>query len=441
MIFLRKPFESEEQSKNYFLTKEEIMKIDPNYKNDSFNYSIENGIGYINCSGEVFYEEIYAYFFYGFAPSQIKRIIENLNSNKKVKEIVLKFDTPGGDSRGVGELAEFINQNKKPIHADIINDCCSAGYWLASACKTIKMSKWGVTGSIGCFCQFWNDGDNLITVTAESSPLKVPTKENEYHSARKLVNQIGNDFISAVAKFKNLERDYVRDNFGRGAVMTYSEALAVGMIDNLEPKKKYNQKNIKKFNKKLDTKSNVCHKYKSKGDNMNILEKMKSKNQSALHLVDDETVDIGENSLATYEEMNTLEWVRDNLPDAYQAIIDEQSEGDSSGDSSQGDTSQGDTKSEGDQVKNLQKIVSFNPLNKVEEEMKSKAIKENTKYSDFQFEVNDYRFQNPQTASYLKSKTESDINTIEDKAKPYNVLVKEKLEKKLKSKKTISVGA
>lgn len=84
----------------------------------------------------------------------LDRILADARQNAEVRGIVLDFDTPGGETAGCFEFAKKIYADSarfggKPIIALVNEQCCSAGYALASACDRIFMPETGVTASIG----------------------------------------------------------------------------------------------------------------------------------------------------------------------------------------------------------------------------------------------------------------------------------------------------
>lgn len=71
----------------------------------------------------------------------------------RVQGIVLHFNSPGGTVTGIPELASLIRtiSETKPIIAFTDAQCCSAAYWLASACDSIVVTPTADVGSIGVY--------------------------------------------------------------------------------------------------------------------------------------------------------------------------------------------------------------------------------------------------------------------------------------------------
>ncbi|MBO0155228.1 S49 family peptidase, partial [Vibrio parahaemolyticus] len=72
-------------------------------------------------------------------------------NDPSIKAILLNIDSPGGEAKGIHELAEMIYQarGKKRIIAYDGGNACSAAYWIASACDEIVIDATGCAGSIG----------------------------------------------------------------------------------------------------------------------------------------------------------------------------------------------------------------------------------------------------------------------------------------------------
>lgn len=76
----------------------------------------------------------------------------------EVEQVILHFDTPGGQRVGCAEAAqrvfEVADSGRKPIYAYTDSQMCSAGYYLAAACNGIFCSGSSYIGSIGVIMGF-----------------------------------------------------------------------------------------------------------------------------------------------------------------------------------------------------------------------------------------------------------------------------------------------
>lgn len=74
-------------------------------------------------------------------------------ADESVKAVMLEIDSPGGMVLGVSEAEKAIRlaAKQKPVHAWVRGLCCSAAYWLASACTQIHAPLTTQVGSIGVY--------------------------------------------------------------------------------------------------------------------------------------------------------------------------------------------------------------------------------------------------------------------------------------------------
>lgn len=81
--------------------------------------------------------------------------------DESVQSVILNFDSPGGVVGGVPELAEKIRRADaiKPVFAFTDTQCCSAAYWLASACRAVFCTKSADLGSIGVYVALCDDSE------------------------------------------------------------------------------------------------------------------------------------------------------------------------------------------------------------------------------------------------------------------------------------------
>jgi protease-4 len=79
--------------------------------------------------------------------------LRGAQADPRVQGIVLHFNSPGGTVTGIPELASLIRtiSETKPVIAFTDAQCCSAAYWLASACDSIVVTPTADVGSIGVY--------------------------------------------------------------------------------------------------------------------------------------------------------------------------------------------------------------------------------------------------------------------------------------------------
>ncbi len=167
--------------------------------------------------------------------------LKNAINDETVANIVLDFDSPGGSSSEMFEMAAYIRKMgaKKPIYGWVGSMAASAAYGLASACKQIYANPAAEIGSVGTMIiashQEEPDGNGVkyIQIVASDSPMKNadPTTPEGMQSYLDRINSINGQFIEMLATNRGVTTDFVKSNFGKGAVFSGREALDRRMID------------------------------------------------------------------------------------------------------------------------------------------------------------------------------------------------------------------
>lgn len=173
--------------------------------------------------------------------------IDDAVNDPEVEGIVLDFDTPGGQVTGIHELARHIAEanREKPITAYVSGMAASAGYWLASATGRIVADRTATVGSIGVVTAWTDDsaarkaqGLKDYVLVSSQSPNKYldPKTPAGRREIQERIDAIAAVFIGEVAEFRDVSRDRVENDFGRGGVMLADPALDAGMIDEIGAK-------------------------------------------------------------------------------------------------------------------------------------------------------------------------------------------------------------
>lgn len=172
--------------------------------------------------------------------------IQAAEGNGDVRRIILLMDTPGGEVTGVSEAGRAIKNCSKPTVAMVDPCCASAGLWLASQAKRIVSVESGEIGSLGVQCMavsysamMEKAGIDIKLIRASISPDKnlafpyepLGEKATEYLQDR--VDRAGQRFVDAVADGRNVTSEDVLAKFGKGKMLEASEAVEVGLIDEI----------------------------------------------------------------------------------------------------------------------------------------------------------------------------------------------------------------
>ncbi len=92
--------------------------------------------------------------------SKVYYRLEKAAEDKRVKAVILRLDTPGGEATAsdilYNEILKFKQENKIPVVGLMMGVAASGGYYIASACDYVIAHPSTVTGSIGVISIFPN---------------------------------------------------------------------------------------------------------------------------------------------------------------------------------------------------------------------------------------------------------------------------------------------
>lgn len=171
---------------------------------------------------------------------QIKNDFITAFESENIKGILLNVDSPGGDARGISELAQTIqrarDKNTKSIYAYAAGWMASAAYFVSAASHRIVANDWASVGSIGVVIGVppRMEGDDIEFVNT-SSPYKRPDASTD--EGKKVyqdkADYMGELFIEAVAKLRGVAKEKVVQDFGKGGTLVGRQAVAAGLADGI----------------------------------------------------------------------------------------------------------------------------------------------------------------------------------------------------------------
>jgi signal peptide peptidase SppA len=180
-------------------------------------------------------------------PAAIANAAQQAIGDPDVKALVITYDTPGGVSGGVVEAFDRINalRGSKPIVSQVIGNCSSAGYWLASAADEICITPSGMAGSIGVYMTHEDISGMLAQegvvrryIDAPQGGYKVegneaePLGEAAEAHIREMVNDTYGQFVRSVATGRGVAESVVRsEQFGLGRTYSAARCVQRGMAD------------------------------------------------------------------------------------------------------------------------------------------------------------------------------------------------------------------
>lgn len=211
-------------------------------------YQREGDIAVIKARGPITYRRSWLSYYYGGV--SIEEMQEQLllaMQDPDIKTVAFAWDSPGGSVEMIPEFAEEISRlsgamNSKPIVSIADTMICSAAYWLASQTQRIFAPASACIGSIGAFLlhidisQMLEEHGVKVTVIRHGAH-KIEANEFEPLSdearaeLQALIDEVGDEFDTAVARGRGVTKKVVLDKFGQGRYYRGKEAIALGLAD------------------------------------------------------------------------------------------------------------------------------------------------------------------------------------------------------------------
>ncbi|HZW38828.1 MAG TPA: S49 family peptidase [Ignavibacteriaceae bacterium] len=181
--------------------------------------------------------------------------VQNAFDNDRIKAIVLRVDSPGGDALASDLIAEVMKKNKgkKPVIVSQGYVAASGGYWLSMYGDTIVAAPNTITSSIGVIGGwFYNKelkdklgfttdfvkkgkhadlgfGFSLPLINIGLLPDRDLTKEEQTQSEF-LLKSMYREFITKVSEGRKLSYDYV-DSIAQGRVWAGTDGIKLKIVD------------------------------------------------------------------------------------------------------------------------------------------------------------------------------------------------------------------
>jgi protease IV len=180
----------------------------------------------------------------GITSDELCAQIRKARLNDKVKAVVLRINSPGGDAIASDIIWREVTltNEKKPVIASMSDVAASGGYYIAMGARKIFAQPMTITGSIGVFGIFFNTGDffrNKTGITFDGvktgaySDFPNATRKftpAESAAMQQFVNQIYGTFTAKAAKGRKMPLDKLQE-VASGRVWTGIEAKERGLID------------------------------------------------------------------------------------------------------------------------------------------------------------------------------------------------------------------
>lgn len=200
---------------------------------NSSNLSFKEKVGVISIEGTI---------------SQSTKITSQLarfRKDNKIKAIVLRIDSPGGEVGPTQEIFREIQkivQSKKVI-ASLGSVAASGGYYIAAAADKIVAAPGTITGSIGVIMQFIRIEELLKKIGVDFETLKSgefkdigspgrELTERDREILNAVIEDIQRQFVEGVANGRSIDLEKVRQ-IADGRIFSGAQARELGLVDEL----------------------------------------------------------------------------------------------------------------------------------------------------------------------------------------------------------------
>ncbi len=191
----------------------------------------------------------------------IKAQLDRAKEDKRVRAVILKVDSPGGEVMASDEInkviAKFQDESSKPVVCSMGSLAASGGYYISVPCRWIVANELTITGSIGVIMHGWNyrglmdkvgispmtykSGKFKDMLSGERSTNEIPAEEHAMVQA--LIDETYGRFTNVVCvgrsqahKQNQKEGQALIAEWGTyadGRVLSGSDALKYGFVDEL----------------------------------------------------------------------------------------------------------------------------------------------------------------------------------------------------------------
>lgn len=223
--------------------RDEMLALEPGRSNNGLYAMTANGIAIIPIVGVMTKGSSK----FGTSVNETRRALATAVEDPLVRGIMLHFDTPGGSTAGVNDLAMDVAAAAaiKPVHAHADDLVASAGMWVASQASRLSINASGEAGSIGTYAVIEDTSG-----AAEMAGVKVhliatgafkgmgadgtPVTEPQLERMGEMVANMQKFFSAAMKNGRGLTSAQVNELVADGGVYFAADAKAKGLVDSVE---------------------------------------------------------------------------------------------------------------------------------------------------------------------------------------------------------------
>jgi len=174
----------------------------------------------------------------------IAALFEKARKNSKIKAVIFRINSPGGEVYTADAIRREMNETKKvkPVIASFGNYAASGGYLISSEANYIFTDKSTITGSIGVFCLIPEFGETLdeklhiglsTVSTNEHGDAITGTRKMtafELEVVQKHVDDCYDKFVKIVSDGRKMDYERV-DSLAGGHIWSGEDAVRLGLAD------------------------------------------------------------------------------------------------------------------------------------------------------------------------------------------------------------------
>ncbi len=177
--------------------------------------------------------------------SRTLKELKEFEEDSSVKALIVRIDSPGGAVGPSQEIHDAIKRIRKtkPVVASFESVAASGGYYVAVAADRIVSNAGTLTGSIGVIMNMANLSELYKWAKVERYNIKSgkfkdvgnesrPMTEEERRLMQDLIDNVYNQFLTAVAEGRRLPVESVRP-YADGRVLSGEQAFKAGLVDKL----------------------------------------------------------------------------------------------------------------------------------------------------------------------------------------------------------------
>ncbi len=176
--------------------------------------------------------------------TEIKSALEQALTDQRVKAIVLRIDSPGGEVTASDTIYHAVRQanEQKPVVVYMDSVAASGGYYVACGARRLVANVNTWTGSIGVIIQSFGYGGAMEKVGLTkrvfrsgefkdtlSGHREMTPQENEY--VQNLVMQTYDRFVGIVSAARGIPVEELKAGIADGRILSGADAAALKLVD------------------------------------------------------------------------------------------------------------------------------------------------------------------------------------------------------------------